>query len=295
MAKRTGITVSELVVVGVLIALVAVVIRPTLGGARGHAKQIVCLSNQRQIILGLIKYADEHDDYFPPATYWSESMGRWMTGMNARHTVTMTYDGQWIWLGRLFDVGIMEAEHPTQMYCPAQSSNADLSAYSYEIGWEGQYRDRYADYMLRDLERRWCSYMYRPFNKGPWSGAGYTWEYVEWVNNLQKGAVGTISLTADYFFAEAGGLPEQYGMGIDTWPHKGPYGANVGFSDGGVRWVATGKEVWETSQLVPVGDPSYSEFRDGFAVNFFRDADLGDFSYILENAGLFGWPDRPWP
>ena len=72
-------------------------------------------------------------------------------------------------------------------------------------------------------------------------------------------------------------------MGTDIWPHKSPYGVNVGFSDGHASWVGTGRGVYDKSREYPLSDEYQNDsFRDGFAVFFFKACDKGDFSRVLE-------------
>ena len=291
--KKNAFTLIELLVVVSIIALLVSILLPALAKAREQAKRTMCVSNQRAIATALVEYATEWNDNFPPATYWDPTKGTsggWSGGMNPRHTLSIMHNDQWIWLGALFSTGILEDDSPRVLYCPSQSSNPDLSAYSYAVGWKQENLHRYTDTDFANTGNRWCSYMYRPFNKSALPGAGYSGAYIEWVNNLKYGKVGTIAFTSDYFFADGDGLPEDGGRGTDTWPHKSPYGVNVAFTDGHADWVFTGEAVYELSQLSDDGG-----FLDGFAVNIFRDIDMGNFSWTLEQSSEFGWTERPWP
>jgi len=61
MTKR-GFTLLELLVVIAVIAILAALLLPAFGRARGAAKRVACISNVRQINLALRMYADDHAD-----------------------------------------------------------------------------------------------------------------------------------------------------------------------------------------------------------------------------------------
>jgi prepilin-type N-terminal cleavage/methylation domain-containing protein/prepilin-type processing-associated H-X9-DG protein len=64
--ERFGFTLIELLVVITIIGVLAAILLPQLSQAREAARRMACLSNLRQIFLGLTMYANEHDGRFPP-------------------------------------------------------------------------------------------------------------------------------------------------------------------------------------------------------------------------------------
>jgi len=65
---RCGFTLIELLVVIAIIAILAAILFPVFARARAKARQTSCLSNEKQIALAIMMYAQDNDEQNPAAT-----------------------------------------------------------------------------------------------------------------------------------------------------------------------------------------------------------------------------------
>ncbi|MBC8143513.1 MAG: DUF1559 domain-containing protein, partial [Armatimonadetes bacterium] len=66
---RSGFTLIELLVVIAIIAILAAILFPVFAQAREKARQTSCLSNMKQIGLGLVQYVQDYDELNPTAYF----------------------------------------------------------------------------------------------------------------------------------------------------------------------------------------------------------------------------------
>jgi prepilin-type N-terminal cleavage/methylation domain-containing protein/prepilin-type processing-associated H-X9-DG protein len=68
-SRRTGFTLIELLVVIAIIAILAAILFPVFAQAREKARASTCLSNEKQVQLGILQYVQDYDDTFPLSNY----------------------------------------------------------------------------------------------------------------------------------------------------------------------------------------------------------------------------------
>jgi prepilin-type N-terminal cleavage/methylation domain-containing protein len=77
-AGRKGFTLIELLVVIAIIAILAAILFPVFSQVREKARQTTCLTNTRQLALGVSMYAQDWGEVLPTLGTINECRGRWM-------------------------------------------------------------------------------------------------------------------------------------------------------------------------------------------------------------------------
>ncbi len=140
MKQKPGFTLIELLVVIAIIALLVSILLPALGRARAAGKQIVCLSNVRQMCLGVQTYLVNNNDFFPPAARDTFGMPgsvqyAWDFIREWNHLAnTWDYKPGLIWEGQ----GNVEIQQCPAFTGPAMWEGDKYTGYNYNtsyIGW----------------------------------------------------------------------------------------------------------------------------------------------------------------
>jgi prepilin-type N-terminal cleavage/methylation domain-containing protein/prepilin-type processing-associated H-X9-DG protein len=70
---RRAFTLIELLVVIAIIAILAALLFPVFARARENARRASCLSNMKQIGLGMMQYTQDYDEHYPPS-WWCQGL-----------------------------------------------------------------------------------------------------------------------------------------------------------------------------------------------------------------------------
>jgi prepilin-type N-terminal cleavage/methylation domain-containing protein/prepilin-type processing-associated H-X9-DG protein len=214
-----GFTLIELLVVIAIISILAAILFPVFARARENARRASCMSNLKQIGLGVMMYTQDYDEKYPP-------------DVNSSGTVAKPEDGWWYSPGGVNWIFWQQTIYPytknDQIYiCPSK----DISAYT------GVSRFLYGGYGINTL-------LSTPSNRTPASLASIqlpasTYHIIDATNwriepyyaveyNSGFGQVpGTASLIKKG--------PASPSADLESGRHL--EGVNVEFADGHVKWL----------------------------------------------------------
>jgi prepilin-type N-terminal cleavage/methylation domain-containing protein/prepilin-type processing-associated H-X9-DG protein len=119
MKARKGFTLIELLVVIAIIAILAAILFPVFAQARAKARGAACLSNHKQLALGMVMYSQDYDESFPqwkwdqscsgngkpdnPTTLWWNAIYPYVKNVQVyncpdnNYNFTNRQDGHWGW------------------------------------------------------------------------------------------------------------------------------------------------------------------------------------------------------
>ena len=154
--KRNGFTLIELLVVVGIISLMMTLLLPVMGKARAAAATAACLSNVRQMTVGLTMYISEHRGRLPDYM--------WVTPASP----DIAWNGYWL--------GILDKNkcNPNTLLCPAASEvvpfNQNRGRGTARYAWTGKYQPDATPVRFNAANVRNSSY---GFNRNLSAGNGY--------------------------------------------------------------------------------------------------------------------------
>ncbi|MCD6361536.1 MAG: DUF1559 domain-containing protein [Armatimonadetes bacterium] len=210
---RRGFTLIELLVVIAIIAILAAILFPVFAKAREKARQSSCLSNIKQLSLGMLMYMSDYDGRFPRGDSYA-----WGDG----HYPSQPY-GAWADQVQPYIKNV-------QIYvCPSDSSADCISAANAGSHTYG------SDYLAGSYPNQKLSYGYN------YSLYGHT--------DAEMPRPAELAVLADmverpYFYSDGPALPSG-GHAIsrahsDRVGRAGRHndGVNIGFADGHAKWIS---------------------------------------------------------
>ena len=144
MMRRKAFTLVELLVVISIMSLLMAILMPALAKARQHSKNVVCLSNLRQMAILAHIYATSNDDYYPLA-YTATSLDfTTMTSVQRCWDFTTVHDWSTSSAAVTVKPGILwEANGQMEIYqCPSfkgpsNTSDDPFTGYNYNTSYIG--------------------------------------------------------------------------------------------------------------------------------------------------------------
>jgi prepilin-type N-terminal cleavage/methylation domain-containing protein/prepilin-type processing-associated H-X9-DG protein len=155
--SRRGFTLVELLVVIGIIAVLISILMPALVKARVQAKVVACASNQRQIYMGIVMYANDNNGYLPGTQSYEANYGaQYFTGYGNYPWEFSNNNGSSLWwygqadptlvpsnaswggTTRWFGIGMLVGGQylpPTTVVSCTDAIPIDNNNFSYNEGW----------------------------------------------------------------------------------------------------------------------------------------------------------------
>jgi prepilin-type N-terminal cleavage/methylation domain-containing protein/prepilin-type processing-associated H-X9-DG protein len=232
--NRRGFTLIELLVVIAIIAILAAILFPVFARAREKARQTSCLSNMKQIILGIKMYASDYDEE-NMVDVWQNNAGEWVTWMDPVNPYIKNRE--------LF-------------FCPS-APDTPSTYYAAPAGVTAAYSYCWPAWIPYDYYNWWntimfagfpCGKNYAPNTSRPWGH----WASLERSIHPAAAAMVIEGYMATYYprTRSAFGWPNNTGFSTnpaDTNFYRHNGGMNIAFCDGHAKWVAGQKFMTDSS------------------------------------------------
>ncbi|MBP7745996.1 MAG: type II secretion system protein [Phycisphaerae bacterium] len=134
--RGLAFTLIELLVVVAIIALLMSILLPTLGAAKGRARQVMCRNNMRQLSMAFVRYANDYMDLLPGNAF--DRLADWLGPANAEGP-GLTDEQLWYNMDCTPEKGTIfpyMGQQPKSYFCPdherfPQDGSTPVKRYSY--------------------------------------------------------------------------------------------------------------------------------------------------------------------
>jgi len=239
MSKRfKAFTLIELLVVIAIISILAAILFPVFARARENARRTSCLSNLKQIGLGMMMYVQDYDEIYPPRlTGWQGTPpgGDWGNSAN-------TY---WYWPQMMYPY----TKNMQVFVCPSKSGLSEGKNVLNQNYGVNYYLFNAASSVVPIASVQSASSIYALMDSGSWSitaGQAHTYQ----ADPFYLPGMGTSGgdCTGASAYSSAASTDCQTGRHFN--------GVNVAFADGHVKWLKSSVVVAESRKSSTV-NPFY--------------------------------------
>jgi len=265
---KRGFTLIELLVVIAIIAILAAILFPVFAQAREKARQTTCLSNTKQIGLGIMQYLQDFDEFFPMSQYGGGNTNipqmLW-TGMIYPYVKSGRVETHWMNPNFRWYPGV-EGIFSCPSY-PAPQQNGQYGVH-YDVfpdfwnccapGSQMDARHRATSIAAIDTPADKVMMIETGVNDATWGWPYFgTWQW-DWADSVgnPRGATDNarIALERDCDYTPSGnGTWAGCGM-LPRYRHNRV--ANTAFFDGHAKGMPRGKILWFKNIYIPVGLPA---------------------------------------
>lgn len=239
---RRGFTLIELLVVIAIIAILAAILFPVFAQAREKARSASCLSNMKQIGMGMMMYVQDSDDTYPLDTYLPNQLASDpKAGVPANMFVNYVgASGNYItWMDLIFPY----VKNIQIFVCPSVKPTTSGAKTSYSCyGYNGAFGGN-------DVPGTSPTFGYSTHFSNGTGGGSIATSQVKRISECvlimdYNSPYGAYADPTDAFGWAASSQPLTYNI---TIPHLG--GANICYADGHAKWVSKGAYIGTATAL----------------------------------------------